>query len=412
MELGLYTPERDKDAVHRICEEIGWLNRKDPGTVEAMDIHFTCGRTLVARSHGKAESLAASAPGTLRYLDADLPFSGITAVATSLLVRKQGLASRLTARLVAEEAAEGALVCCLGVFDQGYYDRLGFGSGTYDHLVSLDPRDLNVPACRRQPCRITVDDSAEVHSCRLRRRKQHGALSFTPPEFTRGEILETPRSFGLGFREGAQGELTHCFWCQPDKLERGPYRIRWMAYQNEHQFLELLGVLKSLEDQVRLVTLREPADIQLQDLVARPFERCEASAESRFATGIKSYSIWQARICDLAGCLARTRLRCDEFSFNLVLHDPIAGYLDEGQAWRGTAGQYVVALGPSSAARRGCDPTLPTLDASVGTFTRMWLGVRPATGLAVTGRLDGPGELLERLDWAFRLPVPKWDWAF
>jgi len=26
--------------------------------------------------------------------------------------------------------------------------------------------------------------------------------------------------------------------------------------------------------------------------------------------------------------------------------------------------------------------------------------------------LDGPQELLEELDWAFRLPAPRFDWPF
>ncbi len=42
----------------------------------------------------------------------------------------------------------------------------------------------------------------------------------------------------------------------------------------------------------------------------------------------------------------------------------------------------------------------------------MWLGVRPATGLAVTDNLAGPHELLERLDAVLRLPDPKPDWDF
>ncbi len=60
----------------------------------------------------------------------------------------------------------------------------------------------------------------------------------------------------------------------------------------------------------------------------------------------------------------------------------------------------------------GADPALPTLAASVGAFTRMWLGVRPATGLAATDDLFGPQELLERLDRVLRLPDPKPDWDF
>ena len=72
----------------------------------------------------------------------------------------------------------------------------------------------------------------------------------------------------------------------------------------------------------------------------------------------------------------------------------------------------MVALGPESSAEPGTDGTLPTLTASVGAFTRMWLGVLPATGLAVTDELEGPQELLEELDWALRLPQPRYDWGF
>jgi hypothetical protein len=55
---------------------------------------------------------------------------------------------------------------------------------------------------------------------------------------------------------------------------------------------------------------------------------------------------------------------------------------------------------------------LPTLTASVGAFTRLWLGVRSATGLAVTDDLDGLPELLSALDEILRLPVPNIGWEF
>jgi hypothetical protein len=42
----------------------------------------------------------------------------------------------------------------------------------------------------------------------------------------------------------------------------------------------------------------------------------------------------------------------------------------------------------------------------------MWIGVRPATGLAMTDSLAGPDDLLRRLDEALRLPEPQPDWDF
>ena len=50
--------------------------------------------------------------------------------------------------LVRQPVAEGALVAGLGMFDQGYYDKLGFGSGAYSHRVAFDPARLSVKARR------------------------------------------------------------------------------------------------------------------------------------------------------------------------------------------------------------------------------------------------------------------------
>ncbi|MCD4827982.1 MAG: hypothetical protein K8R90_00945 [Candidatus Cloacimonetes bacterium] len=40
----------------------------------------------------------------------------------------------------------------------------------------------------------------------------------------------------------------------------------------------------------------------------------------------------------------------------------------------------------------------------------MGLGVRPATGLAITDELEAPRELLAALDQLLRLPQPHLDW--
>ena len=98
--------------------------------------------------------------------------------------------------------------------------------------------------------------------------------------------------------------------------------------------------------------------------------------------------------------------------FGLRLADPIERCLDEYATWRGVAGGYVLTLGPLSSSEVGVDGALPTLTASVEAFTRLWLGVRPATGLARTDELSRPQELLEELDCAPRLPDPKPDWDF
>ena len=70
----------------------------------------------------------------------------------------------------------------------------------------------------------------------------------------------------------------------------------------------------------------------------------------------------------------------------------------------------MITLGPESAAQPGSEVELPTLTASTGAFTRLWLGVRPASGLAITDDLRGPDDLLAALDRTLRLPAPHLEW--
>jgi hypothetical protein len=217
-------------------------------------------------------------------------------------------------------------------------------------------------------------------------------------------------SFGLGYFDGPAGELTHHFWCSTENVARGPYVVLWMVYQTGEQFLELMEVIRGLGDQVRLIQMVEPRDIQLQDLIDQPFTQRRITRQTHYETGAQAVAYWQMRMCDVRGCLERTHLRGGEVCFNLTLTDPIERYLPEGAPWRGVAGGYVVTLGPSSGAERGHAAGLPTLHTTVNAFTRLWLGVRPATGLAITDELHGPAELLEQLDEVLLLPEPRPEW--
>jgi hypothetical protein len=409
MELRAYDPQRDKEATHRVYMEVGWLEK---GHEENADRVIEAGRAHVAEIDGSAEVVVTTAWGALHYLDEPLRLCAVTGVTTSRVARKQGLAARVTARAIAQDAADGALVAGLGMFEQGFYNRIGFGTGGYEHWVGFDPAQLRLRTAVRLPQRITVDDHDAAHAARLARMKGHGAVDIEPAALTWGEMMETKNGFGLGYRQGTDGPLTHYFWASAPNIERGPYTVHWTVYQDYGQFLELLAILRSLGDQVRLVRMREPQGIQVQDLIAQPFKHREVTAKSDFAQGTRAEAYWQMRICDLAGCLARTRLSGDTVRFNLDLSDPVEALLPEDAPWRGVAGHYVITLGPSSGAERGADPALPTLVATVNAFTRLWLGVRPATGLAVTDDLSGPTELLQTLDRALCLPQPKPDWDY
>lgn len=411
IQVTIFDSDRDLEAVKRLWREIGWMRDNSDKEHTLLQTELALGPVRVARIEDVTESIALGTNAMLQYLETELPLAAVTGVGTGWVARKRGLARRVTARLIADMAADGAALSMLGIFDQGYYDRLGFGTGSYDHRVSMQPQDLRVPIPKRAPNRLSSEDWEEMHACRLRRMKQHGNVTFTSPAATQCESIRDDR-FGFGFRDKANGELTHYIWCRTDDLESGPYHIISMVYENHSQLLELLGILKSLEDQVQLVTLFEPPDIQLQDLVSRPFYRLATLNEGKYGTGIRSYAVWQARICNLHACLQQTRLECEPLRFNLDLTDPIAEFLDDAQPWRGVAGQYVVTLAHESEVEQGKVADLPTLTATVGAFTRLWLGVRPATGLAATDQLKGPSELLAKLDSAFRLPTPSWDWHF
>jgi hypothetical protein len=404
-----YQSPADRPFAHRIWREIGWMQKEQEPGVDAL---VEAGAAMVAEVEGEPECLVTRAPGEIRYLHRDLPFACLTSVTTSRIARKQGLAARLTARSIAEAAAGGALIAGLGMFEQGFYNQLGFGTGGYEHRLALDPSQLLLSVKHRVPRRLGPDDLREVHDLRLRRRRGHGSCNLYPVAITQADMLLYRNVAGFGYHDGARGALSHCLWFSAKELEHGPFEVGALIYQTWDQFLELLALIRSFGDQIRLVRLREPAGLQLQDLLDKPFCRQAVSKRSDFEAGIRSDAYWQMRICDLPACLAMTMLPIPELRFNLALTDPIGRYLDQDAPWRGVSGSYHLTFGPNSSAGPGLEERLPTLKASVGAFTRMWLGVLPATGLSVTDDLSGPEDLLAALDVALRLPRPSPDWDF
>lgn len=407
-----FDPDRDRNAVHRVWRECGWITGDNEIAGVDKMLGFRC--HLVAEIDGEAECSVTATPGTVRYLHDDLPFTMISSVTTSRIARKQGLAGRTTAQAIAGEVAEGAVVAGLGAFEQGYYDRLGFGTGTYEHLFEFDPRRLILPARPlRTPRRITADMAAEVHASRNARRMVHGACRFDDVALTEAGMRWSKTHFGVGFYDGPNDSLSHHFWCgTKGDPEFGPLRVWWMAYQTHDQLLELLTVLRNWGDQMRSVHLVEPPDVQMQSLLRTPTRVVRMTEGTPFQQRQWFMAWWQMRICDLARCVAATRTPGDPVAFNLVLEDPIDRFLPDDAPWRGVAGTYRVTFGPTSSAVPGEDPALPTMRASVNAFTRLWLGVAPPSGLAVSDDLDASDELLDQLDTTLRLPRPVTDWDF
>ncbi len=406
-----YEAEKDHDAVCRIWQEVGWIQRSEEIDAAAGRF-FAAGSTLVAEINGTAESSVSIIPGTFQYLDETLTLGGVAAVATSRIARKQGLAARLLAQLLAEEVAAGVQVAGLGMFEQGYYDQLGFGALPYVRWVAFDPAQLQVPVTARIPRRITLDDWEAAHAARLTRMAGHGACSLASANMTRGDMVFSKTGFGLGYDDGPDGALSHYVWFSSDNMEDGPYWVWQLVYQNSTQLLELVALMRNLGNQVHAIHLREPHGIQFQDLLKQPFRFRRLTSKGKFENRAWGDGYHQLRICDLAGCLAKTHLPGETVRFNLALTDPITRHLGEDAPWQGIGGEYIVTLGPESSAAPGNDPALPTLVATVNAFSRMWLGVRQPSRLAVTDALAGPPELLRDLDRVLRLPVPEFDWDF
>jgi len=404
----VYNPEKDKKAVNRIWLETGWIEKDDP---KPMDILVEPSRAIVADINGEPECLVLSLLGDIDYLGEKLPFSGIAGVTTGLIARKQKLAGRLTAARIALDALDGAIVSGLGMFEQGYYDKLGYGTGGYEHIVRFSPSTLNVKVKPRVPVRITKEDWEKVHNSRLRRLRTHGSLNFYIPAPTKSEMHWSKSGFGFGFTND-KGELTHNIWMTGKGKEQGPFRVAWMVYENYDQLLELLALLKSFGDQIQLVSMIEPPGIQIQDFLTKPFHYRAITEKSKYQSIMHATAYWQVRICNLEKCLEKTNLHGEDVRFNLVLSDPIENFLDNDSEWKGVSGSYIVNLGADSYAEKGNNEALPTMKASVGAFSRMWLGVRSASILAVSDTISGPAELLDKLDILLRLPEPKIDWEF
>ena len=409
MTIRPYDESRDQAAAHRIWNEVGWIEKDK---TEEMDLLLSCSRAMVAEHEGAAECLVLATSAELHHGETDLPAAAITGVTTSLVARRQGFAGRTLAAVLAREAQAGACVAGLGIFDQGYYDRLGFGTGSYEPYVLLDPSNLNVPMPLRAPRRIEVSDWEAMHTSRLARWRGHGGWSLLPAEMTKSQALETKNGTGLGFYDGPDGALSHWMWLGADEREHGPYGVHAMVFRDGKDLLELLSVLKSLGDQIYRVDLTEPFCLQLQDLLKEPFANRQRTRSGKMAQGMWAAAWWQIRILDLAACVGVLHGRGPAVRCNLTLTDPITRYLADGAAWKGVAGEYTFCLAEEATVQSGHTPGLPELRASVGAFSRLWLGVRPATSLAISDDLHGDPQLLAALDRSLVLPTPRVDWGF
>ena len=411
MTLRPYNSNNDGKDLFRVIRECGWPDpEKNKALQEAWKNFAESGNADVAEWKGHVEASITSHRGSIRMMDRELPLCAVTSVCVGHILRRTGTASKLTARLLAREASECS-VAALGMFDQGFYDKLGFGAFPYTYTVSVDPNTLMVPSLKRRPVRLSHADIDRMLKNILKRRINHGQVQISLREFFMLSLHEIEDGFGIGF-ENDDGEITHHMWMAA-KSENGPYNVYWMIYEDYDGLMELLSFMKSLSDQVNCFKFTEPYGMQIQDLLLRPFRTREISAEGKYRNEITAESWQQARILNMEKTFAVIRIPHGQIDFNLDLNDPIESSLPEDSEWRGLGGQWTIRIGEQvSTATQGHQNNLPLLRASVNALTRLVFGVQMASSLSVLDDFSAPNDLIESLDESLRLPNPNMDLSF
>lgn len=387
----------DLPAVQRIWREVGWV---DEDEAPALADFLADATTRVAVIDGEAEASGSTHRGTMRHGDRDVATSFVTSITTSRIGRGQGLARDVLDALLLDAAADGATLSMLGMFEQGYYDRSGFGTGAEMLMHRLDPASLPDDLPRRRPVRLSLDDAAEVDAALQARARGHGGVAIPSAAMRRAEMTFDDDGFGLGHRD-ARGALTHHVWCSVGG-EHGPYRVRSWSWRTTEQLFELLGALRSLADQVRWLVLPEPWCLQLRTLTSLPGRQEVLTRGTRHHYAVDADAWWQARILDLPAAMAVLRSQVP-----LRLHVRVTDPLEETRGFDRVAGDWLLELDrDGSTATRPSGTADPDLVCSVNTLTRLWLGVRrPSTVLRTDGvALDD--DLAAALDAAVRLPRP------
>lgn len=411
MDWRLYTSTDCEDALG-LWNEAGWAQDRTHA-LEAADVLYSMGQTWVMDAQGSGlAALVSTIPGTIQHGIAQVPLSIVRSVLVSRRYRRRGLALRGTAQALATAYAAGAQTSILGIFDQGFYDRLGYGTGPAHILWRIDPGFLRAPVPAAVPELLTLDDYEAVHRLRLRWANAHGQVVIPDPRATLTSLQMTLPGAMYGWWNADHTELTHAIALTPNASMWGPVRVRFLFFETPAQFRELLGFLAGLGDQLRAIDLPGLAKIQWQDYVELPFARLRMGEGAALDTAPGALAYWQLRLLDLPGALASTSFHGPEIRFVFDCTDPIERYLPADSSWRGCGGTWRVSLGQQSHAEAGDDTTLPRLTGSINGFSRLWIGARSASALELTGELSGQPDLLAALDACCLTPVPNPGWEF
>ena len=248
-----------------------------------------------------------------------------------------------------------------------------------------------------------------------RRLPHHGRVTLDAPDLMTAEWGFIEHPFALGYRDGDR--ITH-FVAGSLKEENGPLVIQFLSYETGEQLLELLRLLHELGDQVHSVEMMEPPHLQLHPLIDVPNRQRSRSRKSTHETGTRAATWWQLRVLDVPTVVAARHWIGPPLEFDVVVTDPVESMLTEQTLtatdgpWTGSAGSYRIRVATDSTAERVADHEAgagdrPLVRCSIGSFSRLWFGVQPATSLALTDEFDAPAALREELDAALLLPRPQ-----
>ena len=269
----------------------------------------------------------------------------------------------------------------LSFFEQGYYDRLGFGTAQYEDWIGFDPALLNVPFPARPPKTIHHRRlRTRMHQSRLASKKTNTAFvtfpdpNMDPQRQMRHQERLRPRATSTKPQTKSHttsGAATTTMQNTAPTSSNG-----WLTRPPE-QFLELMGIIRSPRrsspnDQ------HEPAPPHPD---TRPPQRNPSKTEwttskSKFATFSRSHRLL-AKPHQRPTQMPRknTPPRAPTTQFNLQLTDPIDDFLPEDETWKSTTGP--IHHHPRTRILR--DPrhtkkTSQTLKTTTSAFSRMWLG--------------------------------------
>ena len=195
-----YDHNRDFEAVKRIYFEIGWF--EDEEQANAFEALARAMDGVVIPVNGEVECVVFTSPGNIRYLDSNIEMTAVTGVATGRIARKLGAAKQLTAHALAYHAAAGSEIATLGMFEQGFYNLLGFGTSAYTNVIKFDPASLQVSPSFRPPKRLTRVDGQALHQALRNRLRTHGNCVLDLPEFIQSAFGSESKLICLGYFDG------------------------------------------------------------------------------------------------------------------------------------------------------------------------------------------------------------------